>query len=100
MRKINRANESPPIPLDWLCDGVEDCINGKNLEIQQYKVLANSAEKGRKNFSGRNTTVISGKDEDKSQWKICGAGERQRCIEVSRTRSKSTEITNVYKFDL
>ena len=38
MRKINRTNKPLAIPLNWLCDGVEDCQNGScNLKSFFYR---------------------------------------------------------------
>ena len=63
---------STRIPLDWLCDGVVDCKDGK--------------------------------DEDKYQWKVCGAIGRQRCIpktqlcqELFRCSESETEFVEPAK---
>ena len=77
-----------------LCDSVSDCERNSD---EDHEVCLHLVEEKCERVLGWNETKIpldwlcdgvvdckDGKDEDKSQWKICGKDDRQRCIPKSQ----------------
>ena len=78
-----------------LCDDVEDCEKGGDETKYICKQVVNRTCLRQLN-RGSDLPIplewlcdnvedcINGIDEDKTQWKVCGAGDRQRCIEPGK----------------
>ena len=78
-----------------LCDDVEDCENGGDEKKYICKQVVNRTCLRHLNrgselpiplewLCDNVEDCINGIDEDKTQWKVCGAGDRQRCIEPGK----------------
>ena len=72
-----------------LCDNITDCERGSDEDHELCRNMID--EECERVFTGRNIKIPldwlcdgvadckDGKDEDKSNWKMCGKGERERC---------------------
>ena len=82
-----------------VCDNVKDCEKGGDESKDSCKELVNKTCM-RKITRGSELPIpvdwlcdnvedcINGVDEDRNQWKVCGLGERQRCIEPGKECSE------------
>ena len=72
-----------------MCNNVDDCKRGSDESHESCKNMVD--EECERLVTGNNTKIPldwlcdgvvdckDGKDEDRSEWKLCGAGDRQRC---------------------